>query len=399
MFALFLRGCPLLVAYGVMRAQAAHGTSRSSALCLCLLRRAVVRCLVPGPFILLDVRAQDLTALNTLGLRARASALVVYTGQAQLPALSALAQQHGQVFVLGGGSNVVLGPVIDGLVIKVASRGIRLLEARDDCWIVEAQGGVVWHDFVAHCLENGWAGLENLALIPGTVGAAPVQNIGAYGVEFDQRFHSLDAWDLKHARMVTMSARDCGFSYRHSVFKEGEPGRWLITAVRFRLPRPWRPVLDYPDLQRHTSVAEAGQGIGPRDIFDAVCDIRRRKLPDPAVLGNAGSFFKNPIVNNAAADALQQRYPDLVRYPQADGQHSKLAAGWMIDRAGWKGRRVGPVGTHDRQALVLVNHGGATAADVARLADAIRADVQRMFGVNLEQEPVAVPASAPAHRQ
>ncbi|CAM3460035.1 UDP-N-acetylenolpyruvoylglucosamine reductase [Bordetella sputigena] len=351
--------------------------------------------------------AADLTALNTFGLVSTAQAYVRIVSPAQLPALSALARRHGRVFVLGGGSNVVLPSSIEGLVAHMAIPGIRLVEARDDAWIVEAGGGENWHGFVESCLRKGWDGLENLALIPGTVGASPVQNIGAYGVELDQRFLSLTAWDITRGEMVEMSARDCRFAYRDSRFKHDEPGRWAIVSVRFALPRPWRPVLDYPDLRRHPALAgglpagassdsaaatatPSGRDSAPvaaRAIFDAVCGIRRQKLPDPAVVGNAGSFFKNPIVTAGQHAALRDRFPDLVSYPQADGRY-KLAAGWLIDQCGWKGRSLGPVGVHDRQALVLINRGGARAADITALADAIRADVRARYGVDLEPEPV-----------
>lgn len=339
---------------------------------------------------MLHTSEQDLTAFNTLGLRARAQTLVRFHSQEQLPAISTLAGDHSSVFVLGGGSNVVLAPQLDCLVIKVETRGVRLLEERPDAFIVEAQAGENWHAFVAHCVEKGWWGLENLALIPGTVGAAPVQNIGAYGVELDQRFDSLTAWDMHTQKLVNMRAQDCGFSYRNSVFKQSKPGRWLIVAVRFCLPRPWCPVLGYPDLQRYPGLAADKTSLNAKQVFDAVCDIRRQKLPDPAVLGNAGSFFKNPIVPLETRDRLLAIYPDLVSYPIEGSGRCKLAAGWMIDRAGWKGRRLGAMAVHDRQALVLVNKGGATAADVTALADAIKTDIKNKFDVTLEQEPVAV---------
>jgi UDP-N-acetylmuramate dehydrogenase len=367
--------------------------------------------------------------LNTFGLTSTCQAYVRIVSPAQLPAVSALAQRYSGIFVLGGGSNVVLPARMDGLVAHMAIPGIRLLETRTDAWIVEAGGGESWHGFVDTCLRNGWEGLENLALIPGTVGAAPVQNIGAYGVELDQRFLGLTAWDVVRGEMTEMSAEDCRFAYRDSRFKHDEPGRWMIVSVRFALPRPWRPVLDYPDLQRHAALVRGTsdvegidggsssgvEGIGvdgggssvvagvsgmsdaggpssagfpsARAIFDAVCAIRREKLPDPAVIGNAGSFFKNPIVSAERHADLRQRFPGLIAYPQADGRF-KLAAGWLIDQCGWKGRSMGPAGVHDRQALVIVNRGGAQAADIMALAGAIRADVQSRYGVDLEPEPV-----------
>ncbi|MDQ6212001.1 UDP-N-acetylmuramate dehydrogenase [Achromobacter insolitus] len=331
--------------------------------------------------------SQDLTRLNTLGLASQAVAFVTLEDPAQLPALSQLASQAAFLLVLGGGSNLVLPRQVDGLVARVAFKGVRLLEARPDAWLIEAAGGESWHGFVETCVNQGWDGLENLALIPGTVGAAPVQNIGAYGVELQERFHSLTAWDVRAGRQVEMSAADCRFSYRDSVFKHDEPGRWVITSVRFALPRPWRPVLGYPDLQRHAGLA--GDAPAARDIFDAVCEIRRAKLPDPAVTGNAGSFFKNPIVSAKVRDALLGRFPGLVSYAQPDGGY-KLAAGWLIDQCGWKGRALGAAGVHERQALVLVNRGGATAADIMGLAHAIQAAVSERYGVRLEPEPVVV---------
>ncbi|WP_286938769.1 UDP-N-acetylmuramate dehydrogenase [Achromobacter sp. UBA4530] len=335
----------------------------------------------------LSPAVQDLTRLNTLGLASRADAFVALRDPAQLPALSALAQAAPSLLVLGGGSNVVLPERVPGLVARVAFEGVRLLEARPDAWIVEAAGGESWHGFVAACVAQGWDGLENLALIPGTVGASPVQNIGAYGVELQERFHSLTAWDVREARFVEMRAAECRFSYRDSTFKHDEPGRWIIVSVRFALPRPWRPVLEYPDLQRHARLADGAPSA--RDVFEAVCEIRRAKLPDPAVTGNAGSFFKNPIVPAAQREALAARFPGLVSYPQPDGRY-KLAAGWLIDQCGWKGKALGAAGVHDRQALVLINRGGATAEDIMGLARAVQDAVADRYGVRLEPEPVVV---------
>jgi UDP-N-acetylmuramate dehydrogenase len=329
----------------------------------------------------------DLTAFNTFGLSSRAAALWRYASMSELDDLSEAAGRHERVFVLGGGSNVVLAPAIDCLVVKVESKGVRVLDESPETWVIEAQAGEVWHEFVDGCVARGWNGLENLALIPGTVGAAPVQNIGAYGVELKNRFHSLLAWDLHDRRLYEMSAADCRFAYRDSCFKHAPPGRWLIVAVRFRLPKRWRPVLDYPDLNRHFGDSQVVAT--PRAVFDAVCDIRRRKLPDPARLGNAGSFFKNPVVSADRFRALKADWPGLVAYAQPDDTY-KLAAGWLVEQAGWKGRREGSVGVHERQALVLVNYGGADADAVEGLADKVRADVAARFGVTLEQEPVAV---------
>jgi UDP-N-acetylmuramate dehydrogenase len=278
------------------------------------------------------------------------------------------------------------------VVLKVEVRGLRLVETRDDAWIVEAGGGEGWHDLVAWTLEQGLPGLENLALIPGTVGAAPVQNIGAYGLELAERFESLDAVDLVTGRSVTLDAAACRFGYRDSVFKHtgfgGLAGKSLITRVRLKLPRPWQPVLGYLDLERkrHETGVEAPDA---RTIFDWVCAIRRAKLPDPATLGNAGSFFKNPVVTAEQCRDIIGRDPHVVHYVLPDGR-CKLAAGWLIDACGWKGKSIGRAGVYDKQALVLVNRGGASGAEVVTLARAIQESVYGRFGIRLEPEPVVV---------
>ncbi len=295
-------------------------------------------------------------------------------------------------FVLGGGSNVVLTRDLSAVVLKVEVPGLRLLRTLDGAWIVEAGAGVTWHTLVAWCVDQGLPGLENLALIPGTVGAAPVQNIGAYGVELKDRFDSLDAVDLVTGRSVTLDAAACRFAYRDSVFKHtgygGLAGKSLITRVRFRLPRPWQPVRGYLDIER--KMAETGNAApDARTIFDWVCAIRRAKLPDPAVLGNAGSFFKNPVVSAEQCRDIIGRDPAIVHYPLPDGT-VKLAAGWLIDACGWRGKTVGRAGVYEKQALVLVNRGGATGAEVVTLAGAIQESVYGRFGIRLETEPVVV---------
>ncbi|MDX5409901.1 MAG: UDP-N-acetylmuramate dehydrogenase [Thauera sp.] len=332
-------------------------------------------------------RDADLSTLNTFGLRARAARLLRLRSAEALAAALATAPQQGPRLVLGGGSNLVLTGDFPGTVLKVEIGGRRLLRAEPTAWIVEAGAGENWHDFVRWTLAQGWPGLENLSLIPGTVGAAPIQNIGAYGLELAERFDSLDAVDLDSGAVRSFGLADCDFGYRDSVFKRS-PGRWLITAVRFRLPRPWQPVTRYADVARELE-ARGIEAPTALDISDAVIAIRRRKLPDPAEIGNAGSFFKNPVVEAAACARLLAAHPALPHYPQPDGRE-KLAAGWLIEQAGWKGRDLGPVGCFERQALVLVNRGGATGADVQRIAAAIVAEVEARFGVRLEPEPVFV---------
>ena len=330
----------------------------------------------------------DLSALNTFGLRARAARLVRLRSADQLAAVIAEPDWASRPrLVLGGGSNVVLCGDFAGTVLKVEIKGRRLVREEAAAWIVEAAGGESWHDFVCWTLAQGWPGLENLSLIPGTVGAAPIQNIGAYGLELAERFESLDAFDLHSGARQTFDVQGCAFGYRDSVFKRN-PGRWLVTAVRFRLPRPWQARLAYAELVREVQAAGVSSPAA-LDISDAVCAIRRRKLPDLAEIGNAGSFFKNPVVDAAHCARLLASHPAMPHYPQADGSE-KLAAGWLIEQAGWRGRDLGAVGSFERQALVLVNRGGATGADLIRLAQAIMVDVEGRFGVRLEPEPVLV---------
>lgn len=270
------------------------------------------------------------------------------------------------------------------MVLRMATQGIRVLHDDGVQVVVEAEAGEAWHPFVLWTLEQGFCGLENLSLIPGTVGAAPMQNIGAYGVEIKDVFAGLTALDRHTGELRDFSLEACNFAYRDSLFKH-ETGRWLILRVRFALSRASHLKLDYGPVQQRL----AGQGITeatPSDVSRAICSIRREKLPDPAQLGNAGSFFKNPLVSQALAAELQGQYPDLVAYPQADGQ-MKLAAGWLIDKAGWKGFREGDAGVHKLQALVLVNYGGASGHDIANLAQRIQRDIAERFRVHLEMEP------------
>jgi len=338
----------------------------------------------------LDVENRaSLRPFNTFGLPAVAQTLVRVRSEADVkrivdhPAFGRAAK-----FILGGGSNVVLTRDVTSLVLKVEIAGRRVVHAEPDACVVEAGAGENWHDFVRWTLEQGCPGLENLALIPGTVGAAPVQNIGAYGVELKDRFDSLDAVDLVTGRTVTLDAVACRFGYRHSVFKEHLAGKSVITRVRFRLPRPWRPVLGYLELERKMAETGVAQP-DARTIFDWVCAIRRAKLPDPAAIGNAGSFFKNPVVSAEQCRDIIDRDPEIVHYPLPDGT-VKLAAGWLIDACGWKGKTVGRAGVYERQALVLVNRGGAHGSEVVTLARAIQESVYGRFGIRLEPEPVIV---------
>ncbi|MDE1183120.1 UDP-N-acetylmuramate dehydrogenase [Paraburkholderia sp.] len=336
--------------------------------------------------------AYPLLAHNTFGFDVRARLACRIESEAQLmqavrdPRAAGLAR-----LVLGGGSNVVLTRDFDGLVLLIALRGRRVVREDDEAWYVEAAAGENWHDFVAWTLSQGLPGLENLALIPGTVGAAPIQNIGAYGLEMCERFASLRAVALATGETVELDALACRFGYRDSFFKREGRDRFVITSVTFRLPKAWTPRAGYADLARHLNADGASSAAAPtaQAIFDAVVAVRRAKLPDPLELGNAGSFFKNPVIDAAQFDALHAREPEVVSYRQPDGS-VKLAAGWLIDRCGWKGRSIGAAGVHERQALVLVNRGGASGADVLALAQAIQRDVHDRFGVTLEAEPLCL---------
>jgi len=331
----------------------------------------------------------SLKALNTFGLPATARRLARIRGDADVRrVLDSPEVGRSAKLVLGGGSNLVLTRDVDEVVLKVEVDGLRLVETRDDAFIVEAGAGMTWHDVVTQTIARGWPGLENLALIPGTVGAAPVQNIGAYGLELADRFDSLDGVDLVTGLGISLDRRQCLFGYRDSVFKNVLAGKALITRVRFSLPRPSQPVLGYLELER--KVAETGIAAPTaRQVYDWICAIRRAKLPDPAGNGNAGSFFKNPIVTEEQCRDIIGRDPHVVHYPMTDGTF-KLAAGWLIDACGWKGKSIGRAGVYERQALVLVNRGDAIGAEVVTLAKAIQESVYGRFGIRLEPEPVVL---------
>ncbi|MCX8099381.1 MAG: UDP-N-acetylmuramate dehydrogenase [Casimicrobiaceae bacterium] len=330
-------------------------------------------------------RAASLAAFNSFGVPVVADCLWHIRKPEDLPAFRAAASSTPPL-LLGGGTNVLF--VAERLarpVLRIELLGRRILEDEGEQVLVEAAAGENWHGFVRWSLTQGLSGLENLSLIPGSVGAAPVQNIGAYGVELERLCEAVEIFDLASGQFRWLSPGECAFGYRDSVFKHAVADQFIITRVRFRLSRRFEPVLDYGELKAELATRGIRQPTA-LEVSEAVCAIRRRKLPDPAVLGNAGSFFKNPIVPKSLAEALLARHPDCPHYPAPAGQ-VKLAAGWLIERAGWKGYRRGAAGVHDRHALVLVNHGGATGEAIWRLACDIRDDVARKFGVLLEPEP------------
>lgn len=343
-----------------------------------------------------------LDARNTFGVAARAPMLVEVADAAALPELFGYAMlRDGPLLVLGGGSNLLFAGDAPGAVLALTAQRIAIVSDDGDRAIVRADAGVEWHALVLWTLGHGLAGLENLALIPGTVGAAPIQNIGAYGVEVRELVHVVEAFDRETGAPCRLRAEECAFAYRDSLFKH-VPDRYVVTAVEFALTRAPRLRLDYAGLREelavmghvamgHDTASDAPPA--PSRVAEAVCRIRRRKLPDPAVVGNAGSFFKNPIVPVAQAGALRAAHPALPVFATGDAATRKLSAAWLIDQCGWKGHREGDAGVAASHALVLVNHGHATGAQLLDLARRIAASVRERFGVALEPEPRIVGAA------
>jgi UDP-N-acetylmuramate dehydrogenase len=332
---------------------------------------------------------RSLREFNTFGVEARARWFCCVRSADELAALAAEPKLAGLPrLVLGGGSNLLLTRDFDGLVIRVEVPGLEELGESGDAWQVEVGAGESWHGTVGRLLAMDRPGLENLALIPGNCGAAPIQNIGAYGLELAERFDSLAAWDFDTRQVVRMTAAECDFGYRDSVFKREPAGRRAVLSIRLALPKLWQPIAGYADVANELKARRVDRP-GAGDIFDAVVAIRRRKLPDPAAVGNAGSFFKNPIVSREQHRALIAHHPSLVSYPLPGGR-VKLAAAWLIDAAGLKGATRGRAGVYEKQALVLVNRGGATGAEILALAREVQDKVEEKFGIRLEPEPVIV---------
>lgn len=324
-----------------------------------------------------------LRGLNSFHADEKARRLVVFDAAEDLDHIFAPENGLEKFYVLGGGNNILFTGYFDGALLKPDIRGIRVLAEDDETVTVEAGAAVEWDDLVAWSVERGLWGAENLSLIPGTVGAAPVQNIGAYGAEAKDVIARVRMFDTVRREHGVLTVEECRFAYRDSIFKHELRGRAVITSVEFRFGKRPAPDLGYGDLQRET---EARGGASLRNIREAVCAIRRGKLPDTAVLGNAGSFFKNPVVSRAEAERLAARYEGMPVYPATDPERRKLAAGWLIDRAGMKGYRKGRAGVHDRQALVLVNFGGATGEEIMELAREVQLRVRDAFGVAIEPE-------------
>ena len=336
-----------------------------------------------------DLRITSNAALdhrNTFRVAARAETLIeAGSADALRQALDHPGVRNGPLLVLGEGSNLLFAGDVAGTVLAIELADVRIIEERAGHALVRADAGADWNDLVHWTLDHGLQGLENLALIPGTVGAAPIQNIGAYGCEVGEFIDSVEAFDREAGVLRTLSAGDCAFGYRDSRFKR-EPARWIVTAVTFRLPREHALRLDYAGIREELTARAIAQPTA-RDVADAVTCLRQRKLPDPKIIGNAGSFFKNPLVAAATADALKSAHPQLPVFPGSDDSLRKLSAAWMIEACGWKGYRNGDAGVSERHALVLVNIGRATGTQLLDLAHKIVDSVHARFGVKLEPEP------------
>lgn len=323
-----------------------------------------------------------LAEMNSFHVREHSAHIIEFDQPSDLDTIFTEGNAPGKWFVLGGGNNILFTTRYDGVLIHPVGKSLTIIAENEQTLSLKANAGIEWDDMVAWCVERGLWGAENLSLIPGTIGASPVQNIGAYGAEAKDIITRVNYFNTAERKHLTLSKEECHFGYRESIFKHDLRGKAIITSVEFSLHKEARPNLGYGDLQREV---EARGGATLANIRDAVCAIRRSKLPDTAEIGNAGSFFKNPIVDVATAEELLSRYENMPTYPAADGCR-KIAAGWLIDQAGMKGYRKGNVGVHDRQALVLVNFGGATGNEVIALAQEVQRAVYEKFGIRIEPE-------------
>lgn len=325
----------------------------------------------------------DLQPFNTFGISAKAKRFATFSSAEELRSI--LSERGSDaLLVLGGGSNMLLTNDFDGLVIKNEVLGFEVIDSDDETILVESGAGEVWHEFVMRCIDEGFGGIENLSLIPGSVGASPMQNIGAYGVEIKDTFDSLKAFHIETGEVHSFNHEQCEFGYRESVFKRALKGDYIILSVRFRLQKRHAINTSYGAIETElNALGIANPTI--KDVSNAVINIRSSKLPDPKEIGNAGSFFKNPVVEQSIVDAIGERYDAFPNYPAADGK-VKLAAGWLIEQAGWKGKTFDTFGVHKKQALVLVNYGGSTGAQIYDLSEQIIQDVATKFGITLERE-------------
>jgi UDP-N-acetylmuramate dehydrogenase len=325
----------------------------------------------------------DLKPYNTFGISVKANYFAAFQDASSLGAL--LSDNSGKnIMILGGGSNVLFTKNYEGLILRNEIKGKEILQEDDNFVYVKAGAGENWHEFVLYCINNNWGGIENLSLIPGSVGASPMQNIGAYGVETKEVFHELEAVNIKTGQLEKFSHSQCEFGYRESVFKRALKGKYVITSVTYRLSKSHEVNTTYGAINSELE-AKGIKKPSIKDISDAVIAIRQSKLPDPKQIGNAGSFFKNPVVEKTIVTKIQEKYPEVPFYP-IDDNHVKLPAGWLIDKAGWKGKRIGNHGVHFKQALVLVNYDDAAGKEIYALSQEILDDIEDKFGVLLERE-------------
>ena len=326
----------------------------------------------------------SLKEYNTFGIDKKAKFFIeVDSNQAVLEALEFAESKHLPLFILGGGSNILLTRDLDALVIKINFKGLRLLEETETEVVVKVGAGEGWHDFVLKAIKNEWAGVENLSLIPGTVGASPMQNIGAYGVEIKEVFHSLEAIDRKSREIVTFDHSQCKFGYRESIFKNVAKDKYIITHVNFRLQKKPSFNISYGAISQTLKESNIID-LSLKAVSDAVIHIRQSKLPDPKVIGNAGSFFKNPTIPIEQFEELKSKHPTIPGYENEEG--IKVPAAWLIEQAGWKGKRFGQIGVHALQPLVLVNYGQGDGMEIMKLSREIQRDVLDKFGIELSPE-------------
>ncbi len=337
-------------------------------------------------FIAMQVKENfSLRQLNTFGIDVKANYFLELGSMDEINEFVTNSSfKHLPLLILGGGSNILFTKNFEGVVAKINTKGISISNETDDTVCVTAQAGVVWNDLVDFCVEKNFGGLENLALIPGSVGASPIQNIGAYGVEMKDTFVQLEAIDLNHQSIRTFSNADCKLDYRYSIFKQEQKNKFIILSVTFKLNKNPVVNISYGAI-RHELEATGVKTITILHVRDAVCRIRKNKLPDPLLIGNAGSFFKNPYVSVKQYEELKNTFSKIVAYKTGSNCY-KLAAGWLIEQCGWKGRRMGDAGVHQHQALVLVNHGEATGNEILALAEQIQYSVYKKFGVKIESE-------------
>jgi UDP-N-acetylmuramate dehydrogenase len=327
----------------------------------------------------------SLKTYNSFGIDVTAKYFAVVKYLEELYSLIDTSVFHSEnKFILGGGSNILFTKNFDGLIIKSDFKGINIMGQDNDHVYIKAGGGENWHHFVMFCVQNSWGGIENLSLIPGTVGASPIQNIGAYGSELKDTFHELEAFDLDNNKILKFSNETSKFGYRDSIFKREYKGKLIILSVTFKLRK--KPILNtlYGDINKELEALKVYQPT-IKEISQAVCNIRRRKLPDPTEIGNAGSFFKNPLIDDLHFEKLKENYPNIVGYKAGENK-IKAAAAWLIEQCGWKGKRIGDAGVHKNQALVLVNYGNAKGSEILELSKKIQESVMEKFAIKLEPE-------------